>query len=115
MRRQSGLVRTVWRIAALMQLVLPGFVSIADARLERDAMSARAYSHVESTTTKDCVRAHRADCPLCQHLTTPGTKAAKPALFIRVARLDLPGSAATVARAAAQPSRPALPRAPPVA
>ena len=115
MRRPVGVVRVMWRIAALLQLVLPGFVSIADARLERDAMSARAYSHVESKTSKDCVRHHRADCALCQHLTTPTTKAAKPAFFIGVVRVDLPSAAVTVARIAAQPSRPALPRAPPVA
>lgn len=115
MRRPVGVVRVMWRIAALLQLVLPGFVSIADARLERDAMSARAYSHVESKTSKDCVRHHRADCALCQHLTTPGTKAAKPAFFLGFVRVDVPSSAIAFVRVAARPSRLALPRAPPVA
>jgi hypothetical protein len=113
MHRSTGLVRALWRITVLLQLLLPTFVSIADARVERDAVSARAYTHIEATTGKDCVQAHKADCALCQHLTAPLARSAKPAPPSCAARrepatVDLGGI-----RANTEPQHPALPRAPP--
>lgn len=113
MHRSTGLVRVLWQITVLLQLMLPTFVSIADARLERDAMSARAYSHVESQTGKDCARAHKADCALCQHLTTPLTKADKLAPPAFSDRRELPTVAVCAAQVGAWSHRPSLPRAPP--
>ena len=115
MHRSTGLVRVLWRITVLLQLVLPTFVSIADARLERDAMSARAYSHIEAQTGKDCARAHKADCALCQHLTTPLTKAAKLAPPAFADRRERPAVTVCVAHVAAWSHTPSLPRAPPTA
>jgi len=115
MRRSSGLTRALSHITLLLQLLLPTVVSIADARLERDAMSARAHSHVEATTGKDCARAHKADCALCQHLTTPIAKAAKSEPPIYAGRSERPALAFAIARASADAQRPSLPRAPPVA
>jgi len=112
--RRSHMMRVFSRATLLLQLLLPTVVSIADARLERDAMSARAYSHVEGKTGKDCAPAHKADCALCQHLTTPLTKAANPAPPVEVARCALPGVAFAVARGSTHSPRPSLPRAPPV-
>ena len=113
MRRSTGPVRALWRITVLLQLLLPTFVSIADARAERDAMSARAYSHVEATTGKDCAEAHKPDCALCQHLATPLAKAEKPAPPMYTARRELPAVVDGVARGATGSQRPTLPRAPP--
>ena len=115
MRRRNGLTRILWRITALFQLVLPTAISYADSQLEREAMSARAFSHVESTTTKDCARVHRSDCALCQHLTTPQSKASKPALPLLVARAELPAVAFSITRVVDSARQPTLPRAPPVA
>jgi hypothetical protein len=115
MRRTTGLTRALWRITALLQLLMPSVVSIADAQLERDAMSARAFSHVESTTSKDCVRVHQSDCALCQHLTTPLAKAGKPAPPPFVARAEMPPIAVGVASVSAPAEHPTLPRAPPAA
>jgi len=115
MRRSTSLTRALSYVTLLLQLLLPTVVSLADARLERDAMSARAYSHVEATTGKDCARAHKADCALCQHLTTPIAKAAKPALLVRGSRRDRPSVAFRLTRASADAQRPSLPRAPPLA
>ena len=115
MRRSTGLMRALCRITAIMQLVLPLVVSIADARLERDAMSARAYSHVEATTGKDCAPVHRADCALCQHLTTPIAKGAKPAPPLAVMRCELPPVAFAVGDVSTRAQRPSLPRGPPTA
>ena len=115
MGRPPAVVRTLWRITALLQLVLPALVSVADARLERDAVSARAYSHVESKTTKDCARTHQADCALCQHLSAPIAKAAKPTLLVQIARREAPSSALAIAIVTARAERPSLPRAPPAA
>jgi hypothetical protein len=113
MHRSTGLVRVLWQITVLLQLMLPTFVSIADARIERDTMSARAYSHVESQTGKDCARAHKADCALCQHLTTPLTKTAKLAPPPFGVRRERPAAAACVAHVGAWSHAPSLPRAPP--
>ena len=115
MHRSTGLVRVLWQITVLLQLMLPTFVSIADARLERDAMSARAYSHIEAKTGKDCARAHKADCALCQHLTTPLTKAAKLAPPAFADRRERPDIAVCAASAGAWSHLPNLPRAPPTA
>jgi hypothetical protein len=113
MRRPSGLTRFLWRITVLVQLLVPSVVSVADAQLERDALSARAFSHVESNTGKDCVRVHAADCALCQHLTTPLAKADKPAPPVATARAERPAVAVGIARVASGTKRPTLPRAPP--
>jgi hypothetical protein len=113
MHRSTGLTRILWRVAALLQHVVPSVESIADARLERDAVSARAYSHVEATTGTDCVRAHPSDCALCQHLTTPLSKAAKPAPPLCAARAEMPAVAFSGTRTDPHAERPTLPRAPP--
>ena len=115
MRRAGGLKRAFSHCTLLLQLLLPTVVSIADARLERDALTARAHSHVEATTGKDCARVHKADCALCQHLTTPIAKAAKPALLVCWSRRDRPSVAFRLTRASADAQRPSLPRAPPLA
>jgi hypothetical protein len=114
MRRTSGLKRALSHATLLLQLLLPTVVSLADARLERDAMSARAYSHVEATTGKDCARAHKADCALCQHLTTPIAKSAKAEPPIYAGRSSDRRSI-RVSRPSAHDQRPSLPRAPPLA
>jgi len=113
MRRTSGLKRVLWRVTALLQLLVPLVVSVADAKLERDGLSARAYSHVEATTGNDCVRAHTSDCALCQHLTTPLAKADKPAPPLCTTRAALPAVAFDLSRVVADAKRPTLPRAPP--
>ena len=113
MRRTSGFTRVLWRVTALLQLLVPLVVSVADAKLERDAAGARGYSHVEATTGKDCVRVHRSDCALCQHLTTPHAKADKPAPPLSTGRAEAPAMAAGLGRVVADAERPTLPRAPP--
>jgi hypothetical protein len=113
MHRSTGLGRALWRFTILLQLLLPTFVSIADARLERDTVSARAYSHIEAQTGKDCARAHKADCALCQHLTTPFAKAAKVAPPSFAKRSERPGVAVGFVQLAAWSHHPTLPRAPP--
>lgn len=115
MRRTTGLNRILWRITALFQLVLPTAISYADSQLEREASSARAFSHIESTTTKDCARVHGSDCALCQHLTTPQSKASKPAPPLLVARAAPPAIAFSITRVVDSAPQPTLPRAPPVA
>ena len=115
MRRSTSLTRSLWRVTALLQLLVPTVVSIADARLERDAATARAFSHVEATTGKDCVRVHTSDCALCQHLTTPLTKAQKPAPPAAAIRAEQPAAEFRVACDTTPAQRPALPRAPPAA
>jgi hypothetical protein len=115
MRRSTALTRALSHVTLLLQLLLPTVVAIADARLERDAMSARAYSHVEATTGKDCARAHKADCALCQHLTTPIAKAAKAEPPFAAGGSERPAVPFGISRSSSGAQRPSLPRAPPVA
>jgi len=115
MRRSTALTRALSQVTLLLQLLLPTVVAIADARLERDATSARAYSHVEATTGEDCARAHKADCALCQHLTTPLARAAKAEPRFGACRSERPTVAFELARWSSHAQRPSLPRAPPVA
>ena len=115
MRHSTGLKRALSQVTLLLQLLLPTGVSIADARIERDATSARAVSHVESKTSKDCPRAHKADCALCQHVTTPFAKATKPPVPPALARCELPAVTFRAARSAADVQGPSFPRAPPAA
>jgi len=115
MRRTNGLIRLLWRITALLQLVLPTAISYADSQLQREASSARAFSHIESNTSKDCARVHGSDCALCQHLTTPQSKASKPAPPLLVARAEPPAIAFSITRVVDSAPHPTLPRAPPVA
>jgi len=105
----------VWRITALLQLVLPSFVSVADAQLERAAMSARAFSHVEANTGKDCAPVHTPDCALCQHLTSSYAKPGKAPLPVPSIRPDAPRRDLAATPIGACGQAPSLPRAPPVA
>lgn len=114
MRRSTALTRALSHVTLLLQLLLPTVVTIADARLERDATSARAYSHVEATTGEDCARAHKADCALCQHLTTPIAKAAKPEPPFAACRSERPAVAFEISQWSSHAQRPSLPRAPPI-
>lgn len=113
MHRSSGLTRFLWRITALLQLCLPSVVATADARLERESVSARAFAHVEAGTGQDCARAHRADCALCQHLTTPFTKPPKPAPPAATAHSQPTVAWTSPWGATSDGRRPTLPRAPP--
>jgi hypothetical protein len=113
MRRSTGLTRALWHITIFLQLLLPTVVSAADARLERNALSARAHSHIESKTGKDCPRAHKADCALCQHITTPFARTAKVSPPSSVARRKPLAVALGGARHSSGIVRPSLPRAPP--
>ncbi len=114
MRPSTGLMRFFWRLTALLQIVLPPFVMVADAQLERDAASARAYPHVESKTGKDCVPVHSPDCALCQHLSSLGRPAKAPVPSPAL-RPEAHKPESDVAFIDATQQRPNLPRAPPAA
>ena len=115
MLRSTSFARLVFRITALLQLVLPSIVSTADAQLERKALSARAFSHVEAKTGKHCAPVHSPDCALCQHVSSAFTKPGKPTLPVASVRPDTPNRERGVAAIAACERQPSLPRAPPVA
>ncbi len=68
---------------AALQLILPGAVSIADARFDAQSLALSAPGHVESQSSTDCPRVHTLECALCQ--------------FLSSARGEVPGGAALVA------------------
>lgn len=108
MRRRSLLFRRGWLLAALFQLLLPTFASVADARAEAESSRSGAASHVEQYGERGCPRVHPADCTLCRVLAmgaAPATPATVPAAVARdialgIAHADL---AAHSARRAGDP------------
>jgi hypothetical protein len=102
-------------LAAVFQLVLPTFVSAADARAE--AMSARRATvvHVEAFGSTTCPRLHPADCMFCRYLATGARAASATTVVVPVARVIETGPAGaehqrSFARAPGDPPQ----RAPPV-
>jgi hypothetical protein len=63
---RARLNRFGWIFAALLQLVVPVFATVADARAEDESRG--AYAHVEAHGAPSCPRAHEADCILCRIL-----------------------------------------------
>jgi hypothetical protein len=81
--------RAFWLVSALVQLLLPGAASIADARLEADSIRGRPTSHIEEHGGANCARVHPEDCALCRVLSSSGTLATAnahvPGVVLRVA------------------------------
>jgi hypothetical protein len=61
---RSRLNRFGWIFAALLQLLVPTFATVADARIESESRG--AHAHVEAHGAPTCPRAHEADCILCR-------------------------------------------------
>jgi hypothetical protein len=83
---RSPLRRLGWLFAAVFQLLLPTFASVADARAEAESMRG-ASTHVEAHGTKSCARVHPEDCALCQILATSAAPSTPPSVHVPVARL----------------------------
>src|SRR5256885_14796506 len=64
----SGWTRVIVLLWATLQLALPPVLTVMDANLAA-AVAGTVRVHVESTSTPDCHRAHRADCAFCQFLS----------------------------------------------
>ena len=110
--RRSGLMRVVALLFALLQLALPPFATVADARQER-ASGAVAVPHAEGERSDSCAAAHPAHCAICQFLTA----AASPARAATAPPAAGHGAAAPedswVSAHGAQLTAGARPRAPP--
>ena len=76
-----------WLLAALIQLVLPTFASVADARAEVVSVSRDAAPHAEATGSAKCPRVHPADCVLCRFLSIGATASNRLALSVPVVRV----------------------------
>lgn len=115
-RRVSTFVRGWIFIAALVQAVLPGVISVVDASPAGEVATAAIRPHIESHGTPKCPRVHQEDnCALCQYVGGVLAAQAAPAplppkesraIRIHVVRQELPTWRADGA--------PSLPRAPPV-
>ncbi|HTR78446.1 MAG TPA: hypothetical protein VMH39_10060 [Gemmatimonadaceae bacterium] len=64
---QRRLSRALLSTVAIVQMAVPVFAAVADARLIAD--SGAAQSHIEEHTQKNCRPVHPDDCVLCQLLT----------------------------------------------
>jgi hypothetical protein len=89
-------LRAYWLFYAILQLVLPGAASIADARIEAESVSARPTSHVEEHGGAHCPRVHPEDCALCRVLSATGTPAPATAASLPTALRIAPPSDAPV-------------------
>jgi hypothetical protein len=78
----------VW---AVLQFALPAAASVADARLQREALGARA--HAEAGTTATCRPTHNADCGLCQSLSRAQSLATGPQAWPEAVAIRAPMAA----------------------
>ncbi|MEP7001525.1 MAG: hypothetical protein ABI969_13655 [bacterium] len=81
---RTNLSRFGWVFAALLQLALPAFATVADARAEAESRGASA--HVESHGTPGCPRVHPADCVVCRVLASGAAPSNAPAIHVAIAR-----------------------------
>jgi hypothetical protein len=110
---RSRLNRFGWIFAAVLQLLVPAFASVADARAEVESRG--AYAHVEAHGTPACPRGHEADCIVCRLLASGAAPERPAAVPTRIALVlnDLPARreiSCTPTRLAGDPPQ----RAPPV-
>ncbi|NUQ21023.1 MAG: hypothetical protein HOQ09_08690, partial [Gemmatimonadaceae bacterium] len=75
MLARRPLLRAFSLVYAVLQLLLPGAVSMADARLEAASIAAHPVAHVESHSTPACARVHPEDCALCRVISGGATLA----------------------------------------
>ena len=59
-------------VGAALQLLSPGFASIAHGMSARENASG-PLTHIEATTTASCPVVHAPDCAVCRYLSTAGT------------------------------------------
>jgi hypothetical protein len=115
MNSRTRRFRFGWLIAALFQLFLPTFASVADARAEAQSIRYASHGHVEATGATGCPQVHPADCVVCRVLAT-GARVSRPvALQVATARVIVARAHRydRVARSATAPGDPPQ-RAPPV-
>lgn len=106
--------RAMALLVALVQLLVPSLVGVADARLESATRRAAPVAHVEAHGSPHCARVHPTDCALCQAVATtaaparaacPLPAAVAAALPARVARLgSAAGGRLLLARSRAPPA-----------
>jgi hypothetical protein len=111
---RSPLPRLGWLLAAIFQLLLPTFASVADARAEAESIRGSSI-HVEANSAASCPRVHPADCVICRVLATRAAASAPVAVLAPIARFIDAGTVDAerplcISRAAGDPSQ----RAPPV-
>lgn len=73
-------------LTALFQLLLPTFVSVADAHAEA-AAERGAKVHIEAHGSSTCVPVHPADCAVCRVIAGGATVARPPAVRVFVTRV----------------------------
>ena len=114
--RVSPFVRGWIFIAAFVQAMLPGAISVIDADAAGDAVSAAIRPHIESHGTPKCPRVHQEDnCALCQFVSGVLAPAPHPApLSVGEASPHYVATARPESPAWLVDGAPSLPRAPPV-
>ncbi|MFI5238686.1 MAG: hypothetical protein ACHQQP_02660 [Gemmatimonadales bacterium] len=114
-RRSSS---RLWIIAfAVVQLVLPGALTVADGWTALNAGPDVVTSHVEEYGHKGCTRVHQEDtCAICQFLAHAVATPARCAAGIAVANERVTDkSRESLERFSVERHSPSLPRAPPLA
>jgi hypothetical protein len=81
---RPNLARFCWYLATVLQLALPAFATVADARAEAESHGASA--HVESHGSARCPRVHPADCVVCRVLASGAAPSSATAMPVAIAR-----------------------------
>ena len=102
-------------LTAVVQLLLPAFASVADARAESASVRG-ASSHIEEHGSSKCVPVHSAECAVCRVLANGATASSAPAFLVAATRVinSLPPQYGRLAISAVAPGDPSQ-RAPPAA
>jgi len=75
-----------WLVAALFQLLLPGFAAVVDARAEAESMLTASRMHVEAPGSSSCPRVHPENCVVCRVLAATATTPASASVLAPVER-----------------------------
>jgi hypothetical protein len=73
---RSRVVRLGWLLAAVFQILLPTFVSVADSQAEAASIRDASRVHVEAEGRLGCPAVHADDCAICRVLAS-GARAAR--------------------------------------
>jgi hypothetical protein len=71
MRRPSAVIRLFWIGFALLQLVEPPVVQLADGHVEAASPASASHIHFEDQANGRCAPVHPSDCALCRFLAQP--------------------------------------------
>ena len=84
LRRRSRLARLACACALVLEVILPGLTTTADASYAAGDLGLGGSSHVESPSDDPCLTGHADDCALCTYRSTRCGRASEPSRLLTV-------------------------------